>query len=118
MKVSQAERDVYQDLLKEYHDGRLLAQPFLNDNRELSYVVRATYPDIGFAGVEVPVYLDNEEIHKGREAWDEAVIKALERQGAHPVRFPYKGSLGVGKRKDIVEKIIEKVNALKGGEPT
>lgn len=115
MPVSKAEREVYHDLLRAYHDKRLLAQPFLNDDRELSYVVRATYPDIFFAGVEAPIYLDNEDVHAGREEWDEAVIKALERQGAHPERFPYTGTLGVGKRKDIVEKIIVKVNALKEG---
>ncbi len=78
--------------------------------------MRATYPDIGFVGVEAPVYLDNEAIHRGREEWDDAVIDALERQGAQPMRFPYTGTLGVGARKEIVEKIIDKVNALKEGD--
>jgi ParB family chromosome partitioning protein len=115
VSVSQAERDVYQGLLEAYHDERLKAMPFLNDDHSYYYIVKATYPDIGFAGVEAPVYLDNEAVHKGREDWDDAVIKALERQGAHPLRFPYKGTLGLGKRKEAVEQIVEKVNALKGG---
>jgi len=93
----------------------LKAVPFLNDDHSYYYIVKATYPDIGFTGIEVPVYLDNEAVHEGREDWDDAVIKALERQRAHPLRIPYTGTLGLGARKDIVEKIIKKVNALKEG---
>ena len=107
---------VYQCLLEAYHDGRLKAMPFLNDDYSYYYIVRATYPDIGFRGVAAPVYLDNEAVHEGREDWDDAVIKALERQGAHPLRIHYTGTLGLGKRQEAVEQIVQAVNALKEGD--
>ena len=132
VNVSQFERDLHQDLLKAFEEGRLPVRPFLNDDHRVGYVVREqckvceackvlascekyqpereTFPDIYFEGTQVPpLYLDNTETHDEGDAWDNEARRAIEeRVGVSPMVIMYSGRPGAGERAVFVELVIDR----------
>lgn len=114
VSVSQAEIDLYMELQKDFAEDKLKARPFLNDDHSYFIIVRLAYPDIVFKDVpqHVLIHLDGEEVHKGHEAWDNEVSKAIGRENKISMRFPIRGSgLSQAERRRLADEIDKIVNA-------
>jgi very-short-patch-repair endonuclease len=97
--VSNAERELFISLSKANLTQGLTTQEVI--------VLRATKPDFLWKLKRLAVFLDGEQVHRGKEEKDEEIKSMLEMQGWKVLRFSYKPPLSLKQKMGIVADIRE-----------
>ncbi len=70
-------------------------------------ILKATIPDFKWNEKRKAVYIDGEQVHRGKDEWDQEVVDLMEQKGWQVLRIKYNAPLTTDKLKEVLDQIQE-----------